>query len=205
MSARLLLLAFALAASLPAVAQTLLMMGLSARDAQLMIDNRTVRTLRIGETTPEGVKLVDIRNGVAQLEANGRQVSMRLGDSTQAQTVLTADRQGHFVTTIRINGVPATGIVDTGATDISLSAADAQRMGINYLQGRRAVAHTANGQIMVYLVNLAHVQVGDIAFNNVQGSVRQDGSAPVLIGMSFLRHVEMRRSGNTLTLTRAHH
>jgi aspartyl protease family protein len=120
--------------------------------------------------------------------------------------VLRSDGLGHFFTTVLINGVRVRGVIDTGATHVSLGIADAQRMGINYLQGRRGVSQTANGPSTVYLVVIPHVQIGDIAFSNITGSVHVDPAAqqtPVLVGMSFLRHVDLRRSGNTLLLIRA--
>lgn len=193
-------------AAAPAWATTVYVTSVGHSEVQLIVNGQAVRSLRIGEMSPEGVKLTDIQNGVAVLEVDGRTLSLRLGQSTVSQTVLRADAQGHFVTTARINGVAVNALIDTGATFVSLTAADAQRMGIDYLQGRRSVSQTANGPMTVYLVNLAHVQVGDIAFANVQGSVAVDRAAqqvPALIGMSFLRHVEMRRAGNTLTLLRA--
>lgn len=198
--------AFAMLAALPAWATTVYVMSVGYGDVQLRINDRSLHVLRIGEVSPEGVKLVDVQNGVAVLEVDGRRMQMRIGQSTSTQTVLTADGQGHFFTTVLINGVPVRAVIDTGATHISLSVADAQRMGINYLQGKRGVSQTANGLVNVYLVNISHVQVGDIAFSNIMGSVSVDATAqrtPVLLGMSFLRHVDMRRSGNTMLLIRA--
>jgi hypothetical protein len=93
---------------------------------QVIVDGRTIRTLRPGEVTPEGVKLREI------------------------------------------NG---------------LNAEHAQRLGIDFRRGQRVVERTANGQI----------QEG--------GS---DQLPLALIGMSFLKQVEMRRSGNTMTLSRPH-
>ena len=192
--------------ALPAWGTTVYVMSVGYGDVQLKVNERSLYTLRIGETSPEGVKLLDIRDGIAALEIDGRAMNMRIGQSTMTQTVLVADGQGHFVATARINGVPVRALIDTGATFVSLNLADAQRMGINYLQGKRSTTQTANGQTTVYLVTLPHVQVGDIAFSNIAGSVAVDATAqqtPTLIGMSFLRYVEMRRSGNTMTLMRA--
>jgi predicted aspartyl protease len=54
-------------------------------------------------------------------------------------------------------------------------------------------------------VILASVQVGDVVLANVPATVQEGGQLPfALIGMSFLKQVEMRRSGNTLTLSRPH-
>jgi aspartyl protease family protein len=198
--------ALSMLGALPAWGTTVYVTSVGTGDVQLIVNGSNVRSLQIGEVSPEGVKLSDIRNGVAILEVDGRTMSMRIGQSTVSQTVLTADGRGHFVTTARINGVPVQALIDTGATLIALNIADAQRMGIDYLRGKPGITQTANGPVAVYVVNLAHVQIGDIAFSNVQGSVSVGAAAqqtPTLIGMSFLRHVEMRRSGNTMTLTRA--
>ena len=48
--------------------------------------------------------------------------------------------------------------------------------------------------------------MGDIDLGNVVAEVLEGGSAQlpqVLIGMSFLKHVEMQRSGSTMVLQRA--
>jgi aspartyl protease family protein len=176
------------------------------RDIQVILEGRNVRVLRLGEVSPEGVKLTAIDNGAALLEVNGRAITLRPGQSIASRTVLLADSQGHFVTNALINGVPVRALVDTGATYVSLSVADAQRMGIDYQRGKRTVSQTANGPILAYIVNLTHVQVGDIAFANVSGLVLEDGlgqQIPALIGMSFLRNVEMRQTGNTMVLQQA--
>lgn len=196
----------AMLAALPAWATTVYVLSVGYGDVQVRVNDRSLYVLRIGEVSPEGVRLVDVQNGMAVLEVDGRVMNMRIGQSTSSQTVLTSDGQGHFFTTVLINGVPVRGVIDTGATHISLGMADAQRMGINYLQGKRGVSQTANGLTTVYVVNIAHVQVGEIAFSNITGSVAVDATAqqsPVLIGMSFLRHVDLRRSGNTMLLIRA--
>jgi aspartyl protease family protein len=187
-------------------ATTVYVTSVTSSEVQLIINGQAVRTLGIGDTSPEGVRLEGIQAGVASLQIDGRPAQMRIGQSTVTQTVLTSDARGHFITTARINGIPVRALIDTGATHVAMGAAQAQRMGINYLQGQRGISQTANGPINVYIVNLPHVQVGDIAFANVSASIATDATAQmpdILIGMSFLRHVEMRRAGNTLTLMRA--
>ena len=193
-------------AALPAWGTTVFVMSVGFSEVQLKIDDRNLYTLRIGDVSPEGVRLLDIRDGTAALVVDGRAMDMRTGQSSVIQAVLTADGRGHFVANARINGIPARALIDTGATFVSLNAADAQRIGVDYSQGKRGVTQTANGPMTVYLVTISHVQVGDITLANVPGLVAVEASAqqtPVLIGMSFLKHVEMRRAGNTMTLMRA--
>ena len=81
-------------------------------------------------------------------------------------------------------------------------------MGINYASGRPVIGNTANGQVRGFSVTLGSVQVGDIVLANVQATVLDVGRAQlgeVLIGMSFLKQVEMRRSGDRLELLKSNY
>ncbi|MBV9190681.1 MAG: retroviral-like aspartic protease family protein, partial [Betaproteobacteria bacterium] len=112
--------------------------------------------------------------------------------------------RGQFVATAVINGVAFPAIIDTGASLVSINAAHAQRMGLDYRRGEPGVSHTANGPVPVYRVILASVQVGDVVLTNVAANVHEGALPIALIGMSFLRQVEMRRSGDALSLSRPH-
>ena len=178
--------------------------SIAPSQVQVIVDGKAVRTLRPNDVSPEGVKLIDIRGSAAVLEIDGRSVQLGLGQATQRSTVLRADPRGHFLVTATINGVPVPAMIDTGATTVSVTWSQALQMGIDPRQGQRAVTQTANGPAAVWVVTLARVQVGDIVLLNVPGTVSESVErAPiVLIGMSFLRHVDMRRSGDTMTLSR---
>ena len=100
-------------------------------------------------------------------------------------------------------GVSLRFLVDTGATSVVLSSADARRAGLNYLAGTRSFTQTANGVIPVYYVKLDSIRVGDITLNSVDAAVIEGDKLPIaLLGMSFLNRMEMRRDGITLTLIR---
>jgi aspartyl protease family protein len=202
----LLILAFALLAPVQALAATVFVMSVGNGQAQIIVDNRTVRVLRVGDTSPEGVKLLEIRGSAAVLEVNGRPISLTIGQSTVAETVLQADARGHFVVNAVINGVALTGVIDTGATHVAMGMEQARQLGLDLRNAQRGMTQTANGVVPVYLVNLASVQVGDIVVRNVAGSVTDGGGKlpVVLVGMSFLKGVDMRRSGNSMTLSRPH-
>lgn len=204
----LLTLAVAVTAALlaaPARATDVFVMSVSPAQVQLVVDGRNVRVLRPNEVSPEGVKLLEIRGGAALLQIDGRPVQLGLGQSTVAATVLRADGRGHFLVRALINNVPVAAMIDTGATTIVVNWNQALQMGIDPRRGQRVLVQTANGPAAAYLVNFARVQVGDIVLANVPGTVAEGGAekvSVVLIGMSFLRHVDMRRSGDTLTLSR---
>ena len=188
-----------------AAATDVFVLSVSPMQVQLMVDGKAARTLRINEVSPEGVKLIDVKDGAAVLQVDGRTMQLGLGQATQRSTVLRADGRGHFMVQAFINNLAVPAMIDTGASGILVNWSHALQMGIDPRQGQRVLTQTANGRSFVYLVTFAQVQVGDIALRNVQGAVVEGGNEmlPVaLIGMSFLRQVEMRRSGETLTLSR---
>ncbi|HEY6721164.1 MAG TPA: TIGR02281 family clan AA aspartic protease, partial [Burkholderiales bacterium] len=144
----------------------------------------------------------------ATLIIGGQKKTLRIGQhhstapiSSARSTTLTADVQGHFVVDGQINGGAVRFLVDTGATVVSLSSVDANRLGIDYLKGQRGLMNTANGTAAAYHVKLDTVRVGDIVVNNVDAAVLEGNPMSfALLGMSFLKRMEMRREGETMVL-----
>jgi aspartyl protease family protein len=206
--ARLALLALAL--TLPAAqAADISVVGLFPGKAVLVVDGAAPRTYDIGSTVAAGVRLVAADPSGATLEQRGRREVIALGShvnrqapAAQAGTVLQADERGHFYAQGMINGSPVRMLVDTGASMISLPAAEARRMGIDYLRGGRGTASTANGVVPVYRVRLDTVRIGELELNQVDALVQEQGLPIALLGMSFLNRTEMRRSGEQMTLQR---
>lgn len=185
--------------------------GLTAGKAVLVIDGGRPRTLGAGQTSPEGVKLISADSGSAVVEIAGKRQTLSMGQTSYAasaasgsgKTTLQADSGGHFVTTGAINGASVRFLVDTGATLIAMSSSEARRLGLSYIGGERGMTSTANGPVLTYRVKLDSVQVGDITLHAVDGAVLE-GTNPsiVLLGMSFLNRVEMKRDGDSMTLTK---
>ena len=103
-----------------------------------------------------------------------------------------------------INGVSMPFMVDTGATMVTISSAQAKSAGISYASGERGQMQTANGITVAYKVKLDTVRLGDITLNNVDGVVMENNQLGKfgLLGLSFLNRTEMRRDGDSMTLTR---
>lgn len=81
-------------------------------------------------------------------------------------------------------------MVDTGASDVALTRDDAKRLGIDVERLRFDVPYsTANGPSMGARVRLERVTIGDIALDNVAGSVVSGRLEQSLLGMSFLRRL----------------
>ncbi|HSB49310.1 MAG TPA: TIGR02281 family clan AA aspartic protease [Burkholderiales bacterium] len=187
--------------------------GLTTGKAVVSIEGGKPRTLSVGQVTPEGVKLISASSESAVFEVNGERRTLAVGEGAAVASAaparggtsvtLIADSRGHFTTIGVVNGVSLQFLVDTGATAVVLSSADARRAGVNYLAGARALTQTANGVVPVYAVKLDSLRVGDITLSNVDASVIEGDKLPVaLLGMSFLNRMEMRREGTTLTLIR---
>ena len=123
------------------------------------------------------------------------------GADTRPQVTLKETRGGMFAASAAINGAEIAVLVDTGATMISIDAATARRIGVNYQNGTPSVASTANGLVRTWLVKFDSVQLGPIALYNVDGSVSEGPGIGIgLLGMSFLNRVEIRRDGDSMTL-----
>ncbi len=180
--------------------------GLSAGKAVLQVNGGRPRTLAVGASV-DGVRLLAVEESVAIVEVDGQRQRIRLGqqaytakESGAATITLTADSRGHFLATGSVNGSTTKFLVDTGATVVSLGAADARRAGIRYELGQAGATQTANGIARVWRVKLNTVKIGEVTLHDVDGAVHEQDMPFALLGMSFLNRMEMRRDGSTLTL-----
>lgn len=184
--------------------------GVFPGKAVLVINKGAPRTLSVGQTSPEGVKLVGSDRDSAVVEIAGKRETLKLGGQAIASSTASAekpsvtlysDARGHFVATAYINGAPVTFLVDTGATLVTLGNSEAKRLGINYLKGERTVIMTANGPAQVYRVKVDSIKLGNVTVNNVDTVVAESDKVGIgLLGMSFLNHFEMKRESDTMTL-----
>jgi aspartyl protease family protein len=199
-------------AGIASVAQAadVVVVGLFSGKAVVVVNGGAPRTLSVGQATPEGVRLLSAKSDSAEFEIDGKRKVLSLGEgrygraaaSTSPAAALYADGDGHFISDGTINGIRVRFVVDTGATAIAMNSREAGHLGINFRSGSRARASTANGTIVVYAVKLDTVRVGGIELHNVDAVVH-DSNDPtiVLLGMSFLNRVDMRRDGTLMTLT----
>lgn len=109
---------------------------------------------------------------------------------------------GHFYATARINGADVRFLVDTGATTIALSTADAERIGIYTAHGDYVgAASTANGTVRVAPVMLDSVELGGTSVGKVQAAVIAGYQGTSLLGQSFLsRFDKVSIDGDVMTL-----
>jgi aspartyl protease family protein len=124
-------------------------------------------------------------------------------NGTTAEVVLKRNRYGHYVATGAINDHPVEFLLDTGASDVSVPQDLAERLGLK--KGPEVRFETANGSVNGYMTNLDQVQLGDIRLHQVRASINPGMSGDsVLLGMSFLRHIEFTQRGDSMTLRQFH-
>jgi aspartyl protease family protein len=200
---------FAALAAAPALATDVNVIGLFPGKAVVVIDRGAPRTLAVGQRTAEGVVLLSADSRGATFEIDGKRETLEMGrhfesasqSAERSHVTLPPDSRGHFLTEGAINGTPVRFLVDTGATYVTLSASEAERMHIDLRAARRGVSSTANGNIPVRRVLLDTVKVGDITLRNVEAIVNEGAGLDVaLLGMSFLSRTQMHVDGPNLVL-----
>ena len=94
---------------------------------------------------------------------------------------------GHFYAEAQVNGAPVRFLVDTGASMVVLTEADAQRAGIQ-LPSERALAMGVGGPVEIAPVTLDRIAIGGIEARGVQAAVAEQ--LPVsLLGQSYLQRL----------------
>jgi aspartyl protease family protein len=111
---------------------------------------------------------------------------------------------GHFYLTLMVNDVAVDFMVDTGASQVVLTRADAIRIGLKAddlaFTGR---AMTANGEVRTAPVRLDSVVLGPISDRNIRAWVNEGELDQSLLGMSYLqRWRKIEITGQGLRLTR---
>jgi aspartyl protease family protein len=186
--------------------------GLFNNKAIVIINKGKPLTLTAGQPAVQGVRLLQADSQKAVLEVEGKRKELGMG---QAATVvgnaasaipsvtLYADARGHHFSEGQINGATFRILIDTGASAILMNSMDAKKAGIDYKKGETVQLNTANGIANGYLVTINTLRLQGLVLNQVEGVV-MEGTSPqvVLLGMTALNRLEMKREGIALTLTK---
>lgn len=110
--------------------------------------------------------------------------------------VFAADAKGHFFVDAAVNGAPVRFLVDTGASMVALTPADARAAGFVAGSGDMLTIGTAHGVATAAQTRLRSLRLDQLELNDVPAVV-MDESLPVsLLGTSFLSRLESYRIGN---------
>ncbi len=113
-------------------------------------------------------------------------------------------RDGHFYAELEVNGKKLEFVIDTGASEIVLSAQDAEYLGYAVgdliYSGR---ANTANGVVAMARVTLDSIMLGRFTDRNITATVNGGELESSLLGMRYLKRFrKIEITGSRLTLTR---
>jgi aspartyl protease family protein len=116
-----------------------------------------------------------------------------------ARRELVRAADGHFYADAMVNGAQVHFLIDTGASMVALTAADAQRAGIA-LPAERVIARGAGGTIEVAPIVIERIAIGPLEARGVAGAVARE--LPIsLLGQSFLERVgRVEISGDRMVL-----
>ena len=116
-----------------------------------------------------------------------------------AELTLLRNRMGHYVAPGYINGAPVVFLLDTGATHVALSEELANELGL--IRGHVATSMTANGLVQGWMTELDRVQLGPFSMSGIRATIMPSmQGSEVLLGMNFLKHLEMMQKGGKLIL-----
>lgn len=194
-----------------AMAQTVALSGMLGGKALLIVDGGQPKSVAVGESF-RGVKIVSTQGDQAVMEIAGKRHTLRVGEAPASvggsaggeaggtRVVLSAGSGGHFFTQGQINGRAVQLVVDTGATMVSLSVNEAERVGLNYKTGQAVQMSTANGVVPGWRLKLASVRIGDVVVYDVDAIVSSGAMPYVLLGNSFLARFQMTRTNEQMVL-----
>lgn len=180
------------------------------KDAAVLKINGHQQMLRTGQRSTGGVLLKSATSASATIEFEGKtstlllsnEVNSSFAEPTETSVSIQLNNRGQYMTTGSINNRPVRFLVDTGASIVAFNSKLADELGLRYRDSRKALATTASGTVDSYHVVLDMVQVGNIRLQRVEAAVLEgDFPIDVLLGMTFLRRVELQERAGVLLLT----
>jgi aspartyl protease family protein len=127
-----------------------------------------------------------------------------LAEGFDAEMKVRRDATGQFHLTAQVNGEDAVFLVDTGADAVTLTIAEAERLGIDVDRSTfQPIVRTASGTGNAARIHLDRVKLAGQEFTDVEALV-VEGLGVNLLGQTLLRRmgaVELR--GDTMIIRRA--
>jgi aspartyl protease family protein len=140
--------------------------------------------------------------GVREVHGLSGRVDSNFAQPERRSITLQRNNRMQYITSAEINGRRVEVLIDTGANTVAMNSGQAAALGIATGEGVAATVQTASDVLPARQVELRSVSVGGITVPNVPATVI-DGENPttVLLGMTFLRHVELSERDGVLTLS----
>ena len=179
------------------------------RDKAAVKINGQQELLKLGIPSKSGAVLVRSNAKRAIIEINGVQKSYELGSSVSTKLskplkkiVRIPSSRGMYLTQGLINGRTVDFVVDTGASNVTMSRVTADNLQIPYRQtGIQSKVSTASEIKDAWAVKLASVTVAGITLQQVDGTVIDTGhDQQILLGMSFLGQIKLTQERGMVVL-----
>ncbi|MBE9611042.1 retropepsin-like aspartic protease family protein [Chitinilyticum piscinae] len=204
---------------------TLLLVAMSATAAEVtliaVMGNKAIfsingqrKTMAVGQSA-DGIRVSSISSDSAVVVIDGKSSTLQLGRGYVSSTAekdsgigsnsltLSQDESGHFASEITINGRTLRGMIDTGASLLVLSTAQATQMGLSSAGGQAATAQTAGGKVKASVIRIPQIRIGNITLYDVQAAINESNDPPYpLIGMSVLNRFTTKQENGLMILTK---
>ncbi len=170
----------------------------------IWVNGRLVK-LTPGQTSKNGVKLLSANLESVVVLVEGKRYRYKKNNSQgtildeEVALIRNPDSSGYWAKG-RINGKEVTFLIDTGASFVVMNKVQARELKIK--RGNKIIqVSTATKIETAYQVTLDTVSVGDIELQNIPAIITKHKYPPYpLLGMSFLRHVEINQENEQMTL-----
>ncbi|MFN7110637.1 MAG: TIGR02281 family clan AA aspartic protease [Brevundimonas sp.] len=141
-----------------------------------------------------------LQGGEAAMAATADVAIAASASGTPTQVVKGPD--GHYWAQAKIEGRAVQVLVDTGATVVALTRADARRLGVDPApEAFTGKVQTASGVVRAAPVELKTISVAGVRVDNVEALVVEEGLTYSLLGMSYLGRLSaFEATPNGLTL-----
>ncbi|SFM30381.1 retropepsin-like aspartic protease family protein [Nitrosomonas communis] len=108
-------------------------------------------------------------------------------------------REGHYFSSGTINQLPVVFMIDTGATNVSISSEVASRAGIKKCSPR--LVSTANGNVNACSAIVTKITFGKFKLDNVEVTIMPNMSSDSLLGMNVLKNFRIEQVGNVMRIS----
>ena len=170
----------------------------------IWVNGRLIK-LTPGQTSKNGVKLLSADLEAIVVLVEGKRYRYKKNNSQgtildNKVTLIRGPGSSGYWAKGRINGKDVTFLIDTGASYIVMNKDQARELKIK--RGNKKIqVSTATKKETAYQVTLDTVSVGDIELQNIPAIITTHKYPPYpLLGMSFLRHVEINQENEQMTL-----
>lgn len=127
-------------------------------------------------------------------------VSSANAEDEPRETVLERSVGGHFYANVDVNGELVRFLVDTGASGVALTEADAERIGLDFDRSAyEPVGMGASGPVRGKFVTLDKVSLDGKAARDVEGAILE-GSDISLLGQNYLGRFSVEMRGDTMRI-----